>query len=82
MVSGQLKTLRHGGFYARYLPSGQLVYLHTGTLFAVPFDLQRLEVTGLPAPILEGVATSPGVGGAQFAPRLIREWIRTKLELH
>jgi hypothetical protein len=21
-------------------------------------------------------------GGAQFAPRLIREWIRTKLELH
>jgi serine/threonine-protein kinase len=67
MASGQRKTLQHGGFYARYLPSGHVVYLHAGTLFAVPFDLQRLEVTGQPTPILEGVGTSPGVGGAQLS---------------
>jgi serine/threonine-protein kinase len=67
MASGQLKTLQHCGFYARYLPSGHVVYLHAGTLFAVPFDLQRLEVTGQPTPILEGVAASMGVGGAQFS---------------
>jgi len=41
--------------------------MHEGTLFAVPFDLQRLEVTGQPAPILEGVLTVPGNGGAQFS---------------
>jgi len=41
MASGQRKTLlRHGGFYVRYLPSGHLVYMHAGTLFAVPFDLR------------------------------------------
>jgi Tol biopolymer transport system component len=67
MASGQRKTLQRGGFYARYLPSGHVVYMHEGTLFAVPFDLKRLEVTGQPAPILEGVATDPGVGGAQFS---------------
>jgi Tol biopolymer transport system component len=68
MASGQRKTLiQNGGYYPRYLPSGHLVYLHAGTLFAVPFDLKRLEVTGQPTPILEGVVSSPGVGGAQFS---------------
>jgi len=65
-VSGQRKTLQRGGFHARYLPNGHLVYMHEGTLFAVPFDLQQLEVTGQPAPILEGVVTNPN-GGAQFS---------------
>jgi Tol biopolymer transport system component len=67
IASGQRKTVQRGGFYARYLPSGHVVYMHEGTLFAVPFDLKRLEVTGQPAPILEGVATAPSVGGAQFS---------------
>jgi Tol biopolymer transport system component/tRNA A-37 threonylcarbamoyl transferase component Bud32 len=67
MASGQRKTVLRGGFYARYLPSGHVVYMHEGTLFAVPFDLQRLETTGQPAPIIEGVVTAPGSGGAQFS---------------
>jgi Tol biopolymer transport system component len=67
IASGKRKTLQQGGFYARYLPSGYVVYMHESTLFAVPFDLKRLEVTGQPAPILEGVVTGPGVGGAQFS---------------
>jgi transposase len=32
------------------------VYLHNGTLFAVPFDLARLEIRGTPVPVLEEVA--------------------------
>jgi Tol biopolymer transport system component len=67
MASGRRKTVQRGGFYARYLPSGHVVYMHEGTLFAVPFDLKRLEVTGQPAPILEGVVANPGFGSAQFA---------------
>jgi serine/threonine-protein kinase len=67
IASGQRKTVQRGGFYARYLPSGHVVYMHEGTLFAVPFDLKRLEVTGQPAPILEGVLTTPGYAGAQFS---------------
>ena len=66
-ASGKVKTLLHGGMYARYLPSGHLVYVHHGTLFAVPFDSKKLEVTGQPAPVLEDVASSPSHGGAQFS---------------
>jgi len=67
IASGQRKTVQRGGFYARYLPSGHVVYVHEGTLFAVPFDLKRLEITGQPAPILEGVVTTTANGGAQFS---------------
>jgi Tol biopolymer transport system component len=66
MASGQRKTVQRGSFYARYLPSGHVVYMHEGTLFAVPFDLKRLEVTGQPAPILEDVVTN-AAAGAQFS---------------
>jgi serine/threonine-protein kinase len=38
-----------------------------GTLFAAPFDLDRLELTGPPVPMLEGVQVSPGTGAVQFA---------------
>jgi Tol biopolymer transport system component len=67
MASGQRKTVQRGGLYARYLPSGHVVYMHEGTLFAMPFDLRRLEVTGQPTPILEGVVTASNVGGAQVS---------------
>ncbi len=67
MGSGKRKTILRGGSYARYLPGGYLVYIHAGTLFAVPFDLKRLETTGQSAPVVEGVASNPDVGGAQFS---------------
>ena len=42
------KTLVRGGTFGRYLPSsngtGRLVYINNGTLFAVPFDPDKLEV--------------------------------------
>jgi Tol biopolymer transport system component len=67
MASRQRKTVLRGGFYARYLRSGHIVYAHEGTLLAVPFDLQQLEVTGEPAPVLEGLVSNTGPGGAQFS---------------
>jgi len=66
-VSGKVRTIVHGSFYARYVPSGHLVYVHNSTLFAVPFNSTKMEVTGQPVPVLEGVASSPGTGGAQFS---------------
>ncbi|NDQ57645.1 MAG: protein kinase [Acidipila sp.] len=67
IAGGQRKTVQRGGFYVHYLPSGHLVYMHEGRMFAVAFDLKRLEVTSPPAPILDGVVTDPGRGGAQFS---------------
>ena len=67
LPTGARKIVQRGGSYGRYLPSGHLVYIHNGTLFAAPFDLARLEVIGQPVPALEGVITGPTNGGAQFA---------------
>ena len=67
LATGEKKVLIEGGTYARYAPTGHLVYARAGALFAVAFDLDRLEVTGAPVPVLEGVATHPNNGGAQFA---------------
>lgn len=64
------KTLQRGGTYGRYLPTanatGQLVYINKGTLFAVPFDPDTLEVRGTPVPVLHKVSYSSGNGSAQL----------------
>jgi serine/threonine-protein kinase len=44
------------GTSPRYLPSGHLIYVNESTLFAVPFDLDRLATRGTPIPILNDVA--------------------------
>jgi eukaryotic-like serine/threonine-protein kinase len=62
----QTKTLlAHAGMSPRYLPSGHLVYVTKGGLFAVPFDVDRLEITG-PAVRLESVSSNPNLGSAQM----------------
>ena len=61
--SSERKTLIEGGSHARYVPTGHLVYARGGVLFAVPFDLKRLEVTAGPVPIVEGVWRTPGANG-------------------
>ena len=61
--TGVRTVIHHGGTYGRYLASGHLVYVNKGTLFAAPFDLDRLEFTVTPAPVVQGVAER---GGAQY----------------
>src|SRR5262249_15026419 len=61
------KTLVRGGYFGRYLASGHLVYLHQGTLFAIPMNLERLETTGPPVPALDHVAGDAGFGFGNFA---------------
>ena len=57
--------LERAGMYPRYLPSGHLVYVSSGSLFAVPFDLKRLHVTGAATRLGEVAADIPR-GFAQF----------------
>jgi len=61
LKTGERKTLIQGGTSPHYLYTGDLVYAQGGRLLAVPFDLQRLEVTGTAAPVLEDVWQ--GLGG-------------------
>ncbi len=66
LKTGETKMVQRGGYFGRYLSSGHLVYIHQGTLFAVPFDLDRNQTRGMPAPILEDVAGNVTNGGGQM----------------
>jgi Tol biopolymer transport system component len=63
--TGKRQNLVQAGMYPRYAPSGHLVYAQGGNLMAVPFDPQRLEVTGIALTVVEGVSQSPA-GAAQY----------------
>jgi Tol biopolymer transport system component len=42
-------------YYARYLPTGHILFSRDGALFAVPFDLKRLAASGSPVMLLDDV---------------------------
>ena len=55
--SGEQRVLVDEGFYPRYSPTGHLVFGRAEGLFAAPFDLDRLELTGPPVLLVEGVSS-------------------------
>jgi serine/threonine-protein kinase len=67
LPEGTQKIVHRGGYFAKYLPSGHLMYVSGGTVFAAAFDLDRLEMTGQPVPVLQGVEASTGTGAVQLA---------------
>jgi serine/threonine-protein kinase len=61
--SGEVKTIRRGGYYARYSPSGHLLWVQQNSLFAAAVDVDRARL-GNAVPVLEELAatSSSGVG--------------------
>jgi Tol biopolymer transport system component len=66
LPDGPSKVVVRGAHYARYLRTGHLLYAEGATLFAVPFDTSRLEVTGQPAAIVRGVMAFTMSGASSF----------------
>ena len=60
--SKERKVLIDGGSDARYVSTGHIVFVQGTTLFAVPFDADRLEVTGGRVPVVEGLVRNPFLG--------------------
>jgi serine/threonine-protein kinase len=67
LETGEKKVLVEGGSSARYSPSGHLIYARAGKLLAVTFDAERLEVTGQPFPVADGVFMSSNTGMAAYS---------------
>ena len=61
LATGEHKPLIPIGNRPRYAASGHIVYGVGSALWAVPFDAQRLEVTGDPIRVLEGVQSKSSV---------------------
>jgi len=67
LQTGERREILRGGD-PRIVPTGHLVYALGSTLFAIPFDVERLEVSGGPIPVIEGMQRgtrgSTGQGGS------------------
>ena len=66
LETGQITLLVDGGTYARYVRSGHIVFARDGSLLAIPFHDERLEVYGEPVQVVDGVATDQE-GAAHFS---------------
>ena len=64
--TGARKVVINGGCDARYVSTGHLVYVRGTSLYAVPFDPEKLEVRGTPVEVTAGVANHTA-GGAEYA---------------
>jgi Tol biopolymer transport system component len=87
LKSGEPKEL-FAGTGARYLSTGHLVYRlpNNNNLFAIAFDLDRLEVVGGAVPVVEGVSQAavcdagtlvyiPGTASATVLPQRTLVWV-------
>jgi eukaryotic-like serine/threonine-protein kinase len=65
LKTGRQKTLIQGGSDGRYIPTGHLVYVVEGTMMARSLNVQKMELTSGPVPIVEGIRRSgASVGNA------------------
>jgi eukaryotic-like serine/threonine-protein kinase len=65
LPDGPSTIVLRGAHYARYV-RGYLIYAQGATLFAVPFDVNRLEVTGQPVAVVQGVMGFKVSGASLF----------------
>ncbi|HET7711919.1 MAG TPA: protein kinase, partial [Thermoanaerobaculia bacterium] len=67
LETGKRKVVLHGAVKARFVGKDTLLFVRSGRLMSVKFDLKRVETVGEPSVLLEDVAMQPGTGGAFYA---------------
>ena len=65
LASGERRVVIRNATSSRYVPTGHLVFAREGTLFAAPFDVEALEVSGEVVLVIEHVAVHQ-FGGAHY----------------
>ena len=65
--TGKHKIIVKGGVFAHYVAPGYIVYSRRNALVAVPFDLNRLEVTGPSMIVQENVEGLKNNGRVQYS---------------
>ena len=61
------KTILDGATYARYVPTGHLVFARGNALHAVPFDLEKLEARGTPVQVISTLVSFTDMGTALYS---------------
>jgi len=65
-ATGERKVIQRSAYFGRYLSSGHLLWLNSGTAYVAPFDPEKLELTGGARPMVEHVIFQDVNGGAQL----------------
>ncbi len=60
--TGAFRTLIAGAYNAKYSPTGHIIYARADTLWAVPFDVDTLEITGPESPLFDGIQYNSRLG--------------------
>ena len=66
LTTGESRTLWTGGEKPTYVATGHIVYSLLGSVYAVGFDSKRLELSGAPVPVLQGVRSPEGSGAVRL----------------
>jgi Tol biopolymer transport system component len=61
------RAVAKGGANGQYVESGHLTFVRGTTLFAIPFDISRLEVAGGEVPVIEDVSVIGPAGTADYS---------------
>lgn len=67
LETGERRLLVTGAGFARYEPSGRLLFVRGGQLHAVGFDADRVGVRGTPEVVLDGIRYDARNGGTHLA---------------
>ena len=67
--TSERRVLLENGYSPHYIASGHIVFGRDDSIWAIPFDTERLEVTGEPFPVLEGVQEDANAGARFSASR-------------
>ena len=67
LATGERKKALKKASFVRCTRGGRLLFPRTGVLYAVGFDVSRLEVMGEPAAVLPGVEGDATTGAAHFS---------------
>ena len=62
----EYRPLIERAYNARYTPTGHIVFMREDAIWAVPFDLERVEVSGTPVTVVDGIITNPLNGSAFY----------------
>ena len=67
VITGETRTLIEAASNARYVRSGHIIFMREEALWAVPFDVETKEITGLEVPVIQGIETNSDYGHATYA---------------
>jgi serine/threonine-protein kinase len=61
-----VKMILNGGYFGRYLPTGHLIYVQQGSLFAIRMNLAKLETQGSAVRLMENLAADEATAPGRF----------------